>query len=126
MPRVPRRGGSSELQPELIRPSLDSKLFHMSKRRLILIFGAVIFAIYLALPFIAGSKSWGDRDGPVIYPEGFHSSAYIIGAEESGLPKPRRSMTSILSNRPLFYGLRRRPNRVLKNSATCRFEGIVE
>jgi len=81
----------------------------MSKRRLILIFGAVIFAIYLALPFIAGSKSWGDRDGPVIYPEGFHSSAYIIGAEESGLPKPRRSMTSILSNRPLFYGLRRRP-----------------
>ena len=60
-------------------------------------------------PLVAGYFQIGDRDGPFFYPEALHSQLYIIGHEAATDTKPRMSLTWVLYDRPLFWGLLRRP-----------------
>lgn len=63
----------------------------------------------LMAPFIAGYQAIGDRDGPAFYPETLHTSLYIMGHEASSGVKPRMGWNWGLYDRPLFWGMERRP-----------------
>ena len=78
----------------------------MKKRWIIII--CVCLVAYAILPIFAGAFKWGDRDGPVIYAQEYHSRIYRIGYALADHGKPRSSMTWILYNRPIFYGFSRR------------------
>lgn len=78
------------------------------KRRWIIVGVSGLAALYVAAPIIAGATRTGDREGPVIYPEGFHASLYIIGHEVAFQEKPRQRMDCWMYRRPLFYGMPRR------------------
>ena len=40
-------------------------------------FGLIgLLIVYLTLPIVAGYEEWGDKLGPVIYPQGLHSVPY--------------------------------------------------
>lgn len=69
---------------------------------------AVLAVFYLSLPWGAGFLAWGDRSGPVIYPDSFHSALYSWGFESGRNEKPRIGMDDWMYNRPFFYGLPRR------------------
>ena len=70
----------------------------------------VMAAVYLSLPWIAGFMAWGERAGPVIYPESVHSVLYGIAYEWHHAEKPREAPDDWMYLRPYFYGL----DRILK------------
>ena len=66
----------------------------------------VVAITYVVLPVLAGVYEIGDRRGPRIYPESFHSQLYLIGWEmtdhSEGKPRLRAHDTT---TRPWFYRL---------------------
>lgn len=65
--------------------------------------------IYFLLPFGAGAVEHGERTGPLIYPVAYHEICFRIGSSLAGHGKPRLSLySSLLCERPLFYGCRPR------------------
>jgi hypothetical protein len=79
----------------------------MKKRRIILLMVALV-ACYFLGPVLAGAFRVGERSGPVIYPDSFHTVLYIIAYESLHNEKPRGPPDSWMYRRPLFYGLSRR------------------
>ena len=69
---------------------------------------AGLIGLYIAGPIVAGMTGTGDREGPVLYSEEFHTSLYIIGHEAVFQEKPRQRLDSWMYDRPLFYGMHRR------------------
>jgi hypothetical protein len=81
----------------------------MKKRtKIFMVAVAGLAAIYVAGPIIAGATRIGDREGPVLYPEEFHTSLYIIAHESAFQEKPRQRRDYWMYRRPLFYGMSRR------------------
>ena len=69
---------------------------------------ATTVAAYIVMPFFAGYWGIGDMRGPLIYPQSYHESIYVLGWEgsphtEAG--KPRVPYPGWQTTRPLFYGL---------------------
>ena len=84
----------------------------MKKKKRIIIaisIATCLLILYAILPFMAGFLKVGDRDGPVIYNEEYHTVLYILGHEVRCGIKPRESMVWQLYNRPYFYFCSRRP-----------------
>ena len=69
------------------------------------IFASVVVILYLVFPVIAGLFAIGDRDGPKIYPESYHTMLYMISYEAVREEKPRQNP---FLERPWFYGFPRR------------------
>lgn len=69
---------------------------------------ACLVVAYVAGPVVAGATRTGDREGPVLYPAGFHAALYIIGHEAAFREKPRQPADQWMYRRPWFYGLPRR------------------
>ena len=65
--------------------------------------------LFVAAPLLAGYFRIGARDGPAFYHKSLHTSLYILGHEAASGEKPRMSLAWALYNRPLFWGLKRRP-----------------
>jgi hypothetical protein len=63
--------------------------------------------LYLEGPFIAGLLGIGDREGPRIYPEEYHTVLYITSYEMVRNEKPRVSIEMSELQRPIFYGFPR-------------------
>jgi hypothetical protein len=64
---------------------------------------AAVALAYTLLPALAGALAWGDRRGPRLYPQGLHTTLYVIGWEAAGREgKPRESAGA--GARPWFYG----------------------
>lgn len=80
----------------------------MKRNNIIAIGIAGLATLYIATPIIVGATQTGDREGPVLYPEGLHTSLYIIGHEVSFNEKPRQHLDSWMYKRPWFYGMPRR------------------
>lgn len=72
-------------------------------------FFLLVLLIYLLFPFFAGMLSLGDKMGPVIYFQGYHIVLYQVGYEVVYDEKPRASLEY---ERPLFYGLQRKPTKL--------------
>lgn len=68
----------------------------------------MLTVLYIAGPIIAGATHSGYREGPLLYPEGFHTSLYIIGHEAAYQEKPRQHQDYWMYRRPLFYSMERR------------------
>jgi hypothetical protein len=60
------------------------------------------------LPAIAGAFKMGEREGPSIFAESYHSVVFRLGYSLAGHGKPRSSPDRMLQHRPHFYGLRPR------------------
>ena len=61
-------------------------------------------------PYVAGYFGIGDLEGPVIYDKKFHREAYKLAYEIGNNPgRARTSFLFLLSERPCFYGMERRP-----------------
>jgi len=67
----------------------------------------VALILYLEGPIIAGLLGSGDREGPRIYPKEYHSELYKISYEMVRHEKPRISIETSESERPIFYGFPR-------------------
>ncbi len=81
----------------------------MNKNTKIIMVGiAGLALLYVVGPIIAGATRTGDREGPLLYPEEFHTSLYIIGHECAFQEKPRQRLDCWMYRRPLFYGMPRR------------------
>ena len=76
-----------------------------TKTKIILLGIAGLAVLYVSGPIIAGSTRTGDREGPVLYPEVFHTSLYVIGHEAAFQEKPRQRRDAWMYQRPLFYGM---------------------
>ena len=74
-----------------------------------LVAAAAVLGLYALGPFFAGLLGIGQREGPRIYPEGYHTALFIIGYEALHESKPRLSISSYLYHRPLFYGFMPQP-----------------
>ena len=75
------------------------------KRILVLVLAVLL---YLAGPLLAGMFAIGDRDGPIIYPEEYHTVMYIAAYEAVRNEKPRITSEVRGFERPLFYGFPQR------------------
>jgi hypothetical protein len=82
--------------------------FNTKKWKLILFTIGCMAIFYIFGPIIAGLRGVGEREGPIIYPEEFHTGFYILGYEGMFHEKPRANPDSWMYKRPLFYGLPRR------------------
>lgn len=80
----------------------------MTKKAIFIAGVAGLAVLYIAGPILAGATRKGDREGPVLYPEGFHTALYIIGHEAVFQEKPRQRLDSWMFKRPWFYGMPRR------------------
>ena len=77
----------------------------------------LVVVLYLVFPLIAGLLALGDRDGPRIYPEAYHTVLYMISYEAMRNEKPRQSLEF---ERPWFYGF---PRKRRANNGTPGFLG---
>lgn len=84
---------------------------------LALLTAAGVAALYLIAPVVVGYRGIGERDGPAFYPRGLHEPLYILGHELATGEKPRLSLTSILYDRPLFWGRPARPKSAAEREA---------
>jgi|UniRef100_UPI0037850B5D hypothetical protein len=78
----------------------------MKHRRSTLV--ACLLIAYVSAPYLAGIYQIGEREGPVIYPEGYHSFVFQMGHESFHHEKSRQSLDVWMYKRPFFYGLPRR------------------
>lgn len=65
--------------------------------------------LYACGPFIAGVFAVGDREGPRLYSQDFHTRIYDFAYEARTGQKPESSLRNVLYDRPLFYGQPRPP-----------------
>ena len=74
------------------------------RRRKTIKLAVAMAVLYLFFPFIAGLLAIGDRDGPKIYSQTYHTILYRIGYKFMHDEKPRQN---IELDRPWFYGFPR-------------------
>lgn len=65
--------------------------------------------LYLLFPMVAGLFAIGDRDGPKIYPKGYHATLYMVSYEAVRNEKPRENF---LYERPWCYGFPRKQREI--------------
>ena len=92
----------------LARLSMTADVRSEMKKKLIIIGIVALVVLYVAGPIIAGATRSDNREGPVIYPEEFHTSLYIIAHESAFQEKPRQRRDYWMYRRPFFYGMSRR------------------